>query len=322
MQLSHGKHTGRIVTQTKDPLGRWVSQSLQIKNHKTITFITAYRPCDQAVTKGSGNTTVQQQHLQLKRRGINTHPRYQFDQDLQKFILTEQTNNREVVLGLDANPKDNDRPWTSLLRKCNLYDILADKYDKPTHTHQRGNRLDFIYGTRFIRDNTDSIGILDQRFGTTSDHAPLFIQLKPSLFSRNPNPIHPSQRGVKSNQAANFKKYGKLVDHKLRHNQHLSSLLDQLDSAPTEDLQQLCDHIDDILTITMLQTEKHIQRQSHTEYWSPIYKETKTALARAKRTLRSFRKTGRSRIPLPTSIPPRPKNQSTCQQQFVGGLQH
>ena len=85
-QISHGKHSGQISSYYSDPLGRWCSQSLRIKDNRFITIITAYRPCSTAVDPTT-NTIIAQQSRELRKHGISKHPRPQFLKDLSKFIL-------------------------------------------------------------------------------------------------------------------------------------------------------------------------------------------------------------------------------------------
>lgn len=60
LQLTHGKHSGRITSFNKDNYSGWVSQSLCLKNNKFLTIITACRPNDTTLDPLS-NAIAQQQ---------------------------------------------------------------------------------------------------------------------------------------------------------------------------------------------------------------------------------------------------------------------
>ena len=60
LQTIQGKHSRRFVNHYSDPLGRWTSQSLRLKNDKILTTITAYRPCQKLVEAGSSTKVTQE----------------------------------------------------------------------------------------------------------------------------------------------------------------------------------------------------------------------------------------------------------------------
>lgn len=82
--------------------------------------------------------------------------------------------------------------------KCNLYDILQDRFRSTAPTHQKGSRLDTIMGTQFIRDNTTGIGQYNSGYGAVTNHALYFIDLNEKIFTKKTNPTRPSLCSITS----------------------------------------------------------------------------------------------------------------------------
>jgi hypothetical protein len=67
LQLSTGHWTSRIIEEIKDPrkMGRWTGHKFRLREGKTMSVITAYRPCQQSVsdaTQASTTVTYQQKN--------------------------------------------------------------------------------------------------------------------------------------------------------------------------------------------------------------------------------------------------------------------
>jgi hypothetical protein len=87
LQLCTDHWIGRITSQIKDPrrIGRWTGHKFRIRDGKSLSVITAYRPCSQSSHESTlGITTVTNQQKLLYRRDKweDIDPRQQFMHDL------------------------------------------------------------------------------------------------------------------------------------------------------------------------------------------------------------------------------------------------
>ena len=124
-QTLHGRHAGRVSSFYADQFGRWVSQTLQLKNKKKITIITAYRPYNSKLEAGT-KTIVTQQAMAYQEENIYTHLHKQFTTDLTTYIQRLQLENHKILLALDANLVESDLSFTIFLLDCKLVDIFFE----------------------------------------------------------------------------------------------------------------------------------------------------------------------------------------------------
>ena len=301
-QITHGKHSGHISAFHADPLGRWSSQSLRLKNNKFITIITAYRPCSTAINPKS-NTIIAQQSRYLRKHGISKHPWPQFLKDLSKFILRLKLLNHEIILGIDANLEPLDNDFWNFTLTCGLLDLFQEKFHTTSPTHKRGNYLDLILGTPFIMQHLVRIGITDSTFGAPSDHSVLFLDLHPDIFTRNTDPTSPSLRSVTSRQRSKFLKYGATIDRLLQESKFIASLTKQLDSTTDrKQLQQFADSLDQAISLTIEKVNNTFHRTPNLIAWSPLYKDKVLQRHRFLKYLRQYKNSNLLLVPLPTHI--------------------
>ena len=290
LQILHGKHIGRITNFEEDVFGRWVLQSLQLKNKKKISFISAYRPCNMAIDPTS-NTIVKQQYRSLEKKKINCHPRTRFDYDLRLLLLDQRLQGNEIVLGIDANlHRPFDADFENILNDCDLIDIIKHRHGEPTATYRGNTRPDLIAITPYLLDFVAATGHLGDDLSVSSDHSGLFLDFHQDIFSASSNPTAPSERGFTSRNKAKFKKFGANVDRSLSNNLLLQSLFQLLDTATLEEKQMLCDSIDQIITETMIREENRLATQPDIIVWSPIYTDQRKLYLQKKKAIKKFRK--------------------------------
>jgi hypothetical protein len=137
-----------------------------------------------------------QQYRELRKRSHQEapNPRNQFLSDLIKHILQLRADEHNILLGINANLERPDPKFSKFCETCGLHDMLAEKYPNPTATHTKGNRLDLILKDDFVSSNVEAIGILDNSYGSTSDHACLYVDLNRAIFNKQlADPTAPSQ---------------------------------------------------------------------------------------------------------------------------------
>lgn len=232
-QFVHGSHNGRVIKQTGDYLGRWVTQLLRLRGGKTMAILTAYRPCRDALTTATPGTVLMQQYREFRRRGVDSpNPRKLFLRDLTRHVLQLQSDGHSILLGLDANLSRPDPDFDLFMETCELHDLLAEKHPNPTATHNKGNRLDLILGCNFVMTHVLAVGILDSTNGPDSDHAVLYVDLDTGIFNkRNLDPTSPSQRGFWIQDEPRTNRFRKKINAALNKNDELQQLEQALDSA-------------------------------------------------------------------------------------------
>ena len=286
LQIFHGRHSGRISHFHEDKFGRWVSQTLRLKDNRKLTIITAHRPCQSPIDPKS-NTIMCQQCREYRKRGLRTHPRQQFLVDFQKYALKLKLDNHEILIGMDANLTNNDNEFWTFAEKCNLFDIFHKRFNIIAPTHKRGNKLDLLLGTQFILDNVIRTGISDGSKGATSDHSACHVDLHMHIFCENMDPTSPLSRSVTSKQRAKFMKYGNAIDEKISSSAYLQNLLNNIESisCPTE-LQKILDKIDDAIGHVVQLEDNRFQKIPALIHWSPICKEKMLLRNQARRHVR------------------------------------
>jgi hypothetical protein len=95
MQICTNHWTGRIIRLIEDPrkLGRWTGQTYRLKGDRSLTVITAYRPCRYSTTNllKATQTVHRQQVTILESEGfIDPYPRKIFITNLIKMIKTKK----------------------------------------------------------------------------------------------------------------------------------------------------------------------------------------------------------------------------------------
>jgi hypothetical protein len=156
LQSCTGHWKSRCISTIHDPrsMGRWTGQTFQLKNNKTLTVITAYRPCKQSNSNNnkSSSTTYRQQTIMLTEEGfLNPDPRKVFIDDIILMIQRHHNDdNNYTILMLDANENINDSEGgiAKLLQDTNLIDVFSnigtEECNRPTYV--RGTKkIDYIF---------------------------------------------------------------------------------------------------------------------------------------------------------------------------------
>jgi len=310
VQVIHGSHSGRIFSHSVDHLGRWATQIIRLKQGKSLAIISAYRPCDTNLATAGEGTVVKQQFRELRRRGLpQPNPRQLFLRDLQTHVISLLSDGHAILLGLDANLKRPDAAFDDFMLHCSLFDLLANKYNNPTATHSRGNRLDLILGCAFVSSHVDSVGILASNLGANSDHAAIYVDLSSRIFNKKPvDPTTPSHRGFRISNKTLVARFRNQVRSSLDQNSALQILDKELDSAaalPPERIEEICNEIDDILTDTVLYQEKLVKKSTtNTTPWSIQYRDARRDAYSWNKYLRIMMRTNTIPIPLPSQVLP------------------
>eukprot|EP00957_Ditylum_brightwellii_P051109 3875079-Ditylum_brightwellii.AAC.2 len=207
------KWAGHTCSTGEDPLGRWSWITLQGKQKRLVTFLTAYQVCDNNLANKGPSTCWMQQWGGLKKKGVTKlNPRQQFLTDLFALIEELQGNNHEIVLLLDANKDilDNGQ-FTKFFKDNDLVDAYHHLHPQSNPaTYLRGHkRLDYMLLTPGLTPALRSIGYLPFHTGIFLDHCALYADFDPEILFLGDlsSFINPATRRLK---ATNPKKSEKL----------------------------------------------------------------------------------------------------------------
>jgi exonuclease III len=181
LQLCTGHWTSRIIEEIKDPrkLGRWMGQKFRLREGKTLSVITAYRPCQQSVSDAnqpSITVTYQQKLLLRTTKWQDADPRQLFISDIIKLIKgIEEDPNNLCVLMWDANESIDDRKSSinKILTETNLVDTFLQIAGDPgpITTYSRGRkRIDYILTSQALVQHISRVGYLGLYKSNHSNH--------------------------------------------------------------------------------------------------------------------------------------------------------
>jgi hypothetical protein len=278
MMTITGKWQARISEHGQDPkgLGRWSYQKISSKR-KSITFVTAYRPC---VSQGP-STSWMQQWILLRESGCQTpNPIQQFYDDLEEFLTKCKKSGSEIVLMIDANESIGDKPGglTTILGRLELTDLVRCNHPNTTepNTHARGStRIDYIFGSKTIRKHCKRSGILPFGIGYLSDHRAIFAELDiDSILSSNVKPVDsiaarklhkatPKERHIFLQEADTFMEMHGVYEK-------LKQLHDKTPNDWDSVDMEMFEKCDEMLIKGVLHAEKVTRRQKNTP-WSPRF---------------------------------------------------
>jgi hypothetical protein len=150
-----GRWAGRKKETKSDPYGRWSSMTLVGKKEREVTFITAYRVCQQK--GGEGCTVYHQQQLDFEQQGHRqVNLRKKFCEDLIQYVPSLHEKGHTVILMGDFNEDFNVKgnQVNAMLRECGLVNVI-------TKVHEDHRQLPNTYdlGTKCL----DTIAITDSK---------------------------------------------------------------------------------------------------------------------------------------------------------------
>ena len=249
------------------PLGRWSWISLQGRQDKIITLISAYRVNPGRSSMGSLSTYKQQYHILLQEDVESPDPRTQTIQDLQAFILQRLDQKEEIILSIDANEvsdshKSPPNSISSLITSLGLID-LSTTLPETFESHKGGRLIDFCLISPNLLPAVEAFGYLPYDQITSTDHRLTFLDLNiQELFNHKPDPpmIH-SSRILKTHLIQRKHKYINIITEHFK-KQNLLRAAQNLQKEAialghwTENLQRKYENIDSQATTMMLKTEQ------------------------------------------------------------------
>jgi hypothetical protein len=101
-------------------LGRWSGIKLRVNEEKTLHYVTAYRVCNQTLSKTNNASTFSQQYMMLKQKGYSEpNPRQLILNDLKDYIKSIPDNDY-FIFWMDANESTQD-PLSKIQKFTEIY---------------------------------------------------------------------------------------------------------------------------------------------------------------------------------------------------------
>jgi exonuclease III len=184
--ITTGDLTGRVIKQTNDKWGRWVSHVYKGRGELSIAVISAYQVVNKLTTPGTITAASQQQSLLFQSNDVITNPRLAFCRDLQVYIQECRAHGSEILLVGDFNEAfgADSAGMASLATSCNLLDLMRIRHSSTDPaTYSRGRtRLDYSLATGHVARALVKAGYepFNSRFHT--DHRASFMDFDTALL--------------------------------------------------------------------------------------------------------------------------------------------
>jgi exonuclease III len=286
LQLCTGHWTSRIIETIKDPrrLGRWTGHKFRLRDGKTLSIITAYRPCQQSVTDAtqpSVTVTYQQKVILTREKWTDEDPRQLFITDIIKVIKDiEEDSNNLCVLMWDANKSMDDKSGSikKIMKETMLVDSFSQIAGDPgtISTYSRGRkRIDYILTSQALVQHILRVGYLALYESNLSDHRGMFIDITESILDTKVTLSKPTNRhiGSKSKKDTIYK-YKQYIHHQfiIHRIYERSNEIKKLaaEGKVTQELLRKLNTLDKQITEIMLAAERNQCPKQHETEWSVV----------------------------------------------------
>ena len=252
--IAMGKHSGRVIEQQHDAMGRWTEMRLRGKFGTRITVISVYQS---PISEYNERTTFHnQQCIMLERnRRISANkkdrrlgPRRCLQEDLIKRIKEIKDRGDEVLVGGDFNApvKKEGTICQKIQESCNMHDVwrVANPEEEQVETYQRGSeRIDAAMATTGLAK-----AVLDAQYTEyctigQSDHRTIVIDFEAEKLWGGQDPILQQQgRTLHTNNIRQIEPFiNKMYDHCFQHQifTRLEKLAEHFDASKLEKIDQV-----------------------------------------------------------------------------------
>mgnify|MGYP001793734796 CR=1 FL=1 len=156
------------VTADSYGCGRWITVTMKGKENKKLHIVQAYRP----IKSTTMNATYVQQRRKLRASGITECPQKAFFRHLRQHVI-RLSKDGQIVLGLDANCRNNTETWKNWMNSLPLVDVMEKFYDTPEKT-TKSTTIDYILATPTLNITQGEVLPPDT---IDSDHRPIMISI-------------------------------------------------------------------------------------------------------------------------------------------------
>jgi hypothetical protein len=262
-------------------MGRWAGHQYRLREGKTLTVITVYRPCQQSPSEACTTSNYQQRLLYQKETGKKVDPRKLFMADLTSVIKKiENDPNNMVVLMWDANESINDQSGAirKLITETTLVDAFAQVAGYPGEltTYTRGKkRLDYILTSQALVPYITRVGYLAFYESNHSDHCGLFIDITESILDTKVTLHRPTKRRIgsksKPSMIFNYKQFihKQFLTHRIY--ERAAEILQTSAAGPaTKEIIKKINNLDKQITEIMLAAEQSQCQGQYDSKWSIV----------------------------------------------------
>lgn len=224
--LTIGNLSGRIVHQSQDRWGRWVTQEFSGRSGRKVVIVSAYQPVDKRGHEGTLTVANQHRSLLLHSQDTVSNPRSAFRRDLLEALRHHKNAGSEILLVGDFNePFGSDPDGLSFIAgELSLVNLSVTRHPSLTApaTYSRGTKcLDYAMGSAGIRDAMIAMGYDPFNARLSSDHRGFFLDFYTDKLFGSPTADLASvkRRMLKANNAAQVTTYiNKMYEFLLAHN--------------------------------------------------------------------------------------------------------
>ena len=264
-----------------DHLGRWAKVEVSIGEWR-LAIYTIYVP-----TRGElgGPSTVrrQLQHSVDKEleavqeeekddAGEQGTPRTSEDwfqrlyEDLTDEVERDRENNKGILIGGDFNELHHENSeMTKRMEALNLVNIIGSRTDKIPPTRVPGGRaIDHMWACQEANARVKKMGLVPCDEVFISDHLGLFVDINTNkIIERLPEHSR-NQRGLKSGNARNSKRYLKEVEQNVR-GRKIKEAITELEKAPvgnksSEEVRKKLNNVDKTLQDILMKCESILKK--------------------------------------------------------------
>jgi len=278
LTLAIGKWANQVTNWGQDAQhGRWSYLELLGQHGKWIIIASAYWVCPQTFDTTSNTVTAQQSCLLLQQGKTDPNPCKQFIEDFVAQIKQWWQQDKEVLIGMDANEDVDDSKskimW--LFTETDLIDLHHHRYPAQTKpaTHQCGSKtIDVMAGSNLLAMALSQAWILPfaEPPLIKGDHKLVGLDFDPLiLFGGMPaTPTVRIMRGINSRHKLNVTKFCKQAVHQC-HQHQLAKQIDLLMVKPNlkEHDHAKLEAIDAMLTKILVNADKEC-RPTNPVPWS------------------------------------------------------
>jgi hypothetical protein len=291
MMFSVGHITGRVISQSHDHMGRWVTQTYRRQGGLQITIVTAYQVVTDNPHTGLTTATSQQRSQLVQSNDPIQEPRKAFKRDIRQLLKTLIQRGDQVMLLGDFN-ETIESPYSgiaAIAAELNMVDLMSTRSSvQPPATYARGRvRLDYGLATQQIAESLIAGGY--EAFNTRypTDHRAYYFDFDTNkLFGSETQPLaSPSLRML---HASNMTQVTKYIREKHDQLQQCNAFERGYRLTSLTGGHHYAERLDKDVTAASLSAEKKTQ-QYHSPAWSIGLSRARKKVAIIKKCLSCFR---------------------------------
>ncbi|KAI2511551.1 hypothetical protein MHU86_2805 [Fragilaria crotonensis] len=211
--LTIGRTSGRVVHQTQDRWGRWVTQEFSGRAGTKVVIVSAYQPVEKRGQEGNLTVAGQHRSLLLQAQDSVTNPRSAFRRDLLSALRGHLRAGSDILLVGDFNETfGSDADGMSFIAgELQLVNLGPGRHSSHAPaTYARGTKcLDYALGSPRLQAALVAMGYEEFNARLSSDHRGYFLDFDTDKLFGSPTPdlATPNRRMLKANNVRQVTAY-------------------------------------------------------------------------------------------------------------------